>query len=240
MFSAIEVAVISPSSSSFPTRAAFAPPGPGATCSPTSSLICSPPTPHPRRPRLWFPSPLAYLDAGASSWPHRACACQRAVCSGNWSPAPRSSAGMGSRRNEALPGFWAVLFVRAASTHHAGCGHPRHLGIARRGLRSSRTLGHPESSYFRSWLDAARALACVRIAASRRREASQGSLPGGWLHLPGRDSHPLDDLPNFGSYRIAFLPSDQPFLVAPTMTRSETWRMNSTSLLTSALGAKRS
>src|SRR5262252_6150015 len=37
--------------------------------SPTSPLVCSPPTPYPHQPRLRFPLPVAYLDAGACSMP---------------------------------------------------------------------------------------------------------------------------------------------------------------------------
>src|SRR4029453_7203395 len=39
------------------------------SCSPTSPLVCSPPTPCPHWPRLRFPLPVAYLDAGACSVP---------------------------------------------------------------------------------------------------------------------------------------------------------------------------
>src|SRR5215831_11186018 len=37
--------------------------------SPTSTLLCSPPTPCPLRPQLRFPLPVAYLDADACSVP---------------------------------------------------------------------------------------------------------------------------------------------------------------------------
>src|SRR5262247_1268678 len=37
--------------------------------SPTSPLVCSPPTPCPHQPRLRFPLPVAYLGAGACSMP---------------------------------------------------------------------------------------------------------------------------------------------------------------------------
>jgi hypothetical protein len=44
---------------------------------------------------------------------------------------------------------------------------------------------------------------------------SQGSLPAGAAFpFTGRDSHPLDDLPNFMNSSHDSLPSDQPFLVA--------------------------
>ena len=37
--------------------------------SPASLLVCDPPTPCPRRPRLRSPLPVAYLDAGTCSMP---------------------------------------------------------------------------------------------------------------------------------------------------------------------------
>ena len=92
-------------------------------CSPTSSLLCSPPTPCPHRPRLRFPLPVAYLDAGACSVPLRPTtrALANVSCVGDGSPALRKT-GNGSRRGEGLPGYGAVLFVRAMVEHPAGYG----------------------------------------------------------------------------------------------------------------------
>src|SRR4029453_4999758 len=61
--------------------------------SPTSTLLCSPPTPCPHWPRLQFPLPMAYLDAGACSVPRRADdACARnGPCVGDGSPARRKT-----------------------------------------------------------------------------------------------------------------------------------------------------
>src|ERR1041384_2489795 len=62
-------------------------------CSPTSALVCSPPTPCPLRPRLRFPLPVAYLDADACSVPLEADdTCARNVpCVGDGSPALRQT-----------------------------------------------------------------------------------------------------------------------------------------------------
>jgi hypothetical protein len=90
-------------------------------CSPTSSRVCSPPTPCPHQPRLRCPLPVAYLDAGACSVPMGADdTCARHVpCVGDGSPALRST-GVSSRRGEGLPGYGAILFVRAMVEHPAG------------------------------------------------------------------------------------------------------------------------
>ena len=70
------------------------------SCSPTSSLVCSPPTPCPRRPQLRFPSPVTYLDAGSSSVPLGPTTRVPAYvpCVGDGSPALRLT---GIRRGEA-------------------------------------------------------------------------------------------------------------------------------------------
>jgi hypothetical protein len=48
--------------------------------SPTSSLLCSPPTPCPLQPSLWFPLRVAYLAAGACSVPLRPTTRAPATC----------------------------------------------------------------------------------------------------------------------------------------------------------------
>src|SRR5919108_623479 len=75
--------------------------------SPTSSLLCSPPTPCPLRPRLRFPLPVAYLDAGACSVPLEADdTCARNVpCVGDGSPALRQTGiGRGEARASQVSG----------------------------------------------------------------------------------------------------------------------------------------
>src|SRR4030095_4068479 len=61
--------------------------------SPVSPLVCSPPTPCPHQPRLRFPLPVTYLDAGAYSMPlgppTRAPA--NVSCVGDGSPALRKT-----------------------------------------------------------------------------------------------------------------------------------------------------
>jgi len=93
----------------------------GASRSPTSPLVCSPPTPCLLWPRLRFPLPVAYLAAGASSVPLRPTtrALANVSCVGDGSPALRAT-GVSSRRGEGLPGYGAVLFVRAMVEHPAG------------------------------------------------------------------------------------------------------------------------
>ena len=93
--------------------------------SPTSTLVCSPPTPCLLRPWLRFPLPTAYLAAGASSVPRgpttRALA--NVSCVGDGSPALRKTGmGRGAARSPPVkPGdYWAVLFVRAMVEHPAG------------------------------------------------------------------------------------------------------------------------
>jgi hypothetical protein len=89
-------------------------------CSPTSTLLCRPPTPCPHQPWLRFPWPVADLDAGACSMPggrrHVPLQTRRASETITGSPRGRHV----SRRGEGLPGAWAVLFVRAMVEHPAG------------------------------------------------------------------------------------------------------------------------
>ena len=75
--------------------------------SPTSTLLCSPPTPCLRRPRLRFPLPVAYLDASACSVPcgRRHVRSPNVSCVGDGSPALRKT-GMsrGEARASQVPG----------------------------------------------------------------------------------------------------------------------------------------
>ena len=63
--------------------------------SPMSPLFCSPPTPCPHWPRLQFPLPVAYLDAGACSMPRGPTTRAPATC----------RASETGRRLSAKPGF---------------------------------------------------------------------------------------------------------------------------------------
>src|SRR5215475_4647026 len=72
--------------------------------SPTSTLVCSPPTPCLRRPRLRFPLPVAYLDASACSVPTTR-ALTNVSCVGDGSPALRKTGmGRGEARASQVPG----------------------------------------------------------------------------------------------------------------------------------------
>ena len=82
-------------------------------------------------------------------------------------------------------------------------------------FRNRNSLGTRDTRHFRGCPDVARTLAHLRIAvpvAGKRRKVCFRVVG---LDRLGRDSHPLDDKPNFGSYRIASSLPDQPFLVAP-------------------------
>ena len=97
----------------------------GCPCSPTSSLVCSPPDSLP--PSATAPVPLA------NGLPRCGCffcafqaddTCTRHVsCVGDGSPALRH-AGIGRGEARASPGYGAVLFVRAMVEHPAGYFHP--------------------------------------------------------------------------------------------------------------------
>ena len=100
-----------------PTRAAFARTGPLVRRSPSSQLVCSPPTPLLLRPRLRSRSLSAYLDVdgvlvGGVRIHSRAV--PRGLVTG--SPLRRIS----SRRDMGLPGSWAILFARAVIHDSAG------------------------------------------------------------------------------------------------------------------------
>jgi len=76
------------------------------------------------------------------------------------------------------------------------------------------TLGIRNGHKFRGRCPSARTLARLRIAG--RVAAPVARLATGWGGYPftGRDSHPLDDIPNFMNSSHDSLLSDQPFLVA--------------------------
>jgi len=76
------------------------------------------------------------------------------------------------------------------------------------------TLGIRNGPRFRGRCPSARTLARLRIA--DRVAAPVARLATGWGGYPfaGRDSHPLDDIPNFMNSSHDSLLSDQPFLVA--------------------------
>ena len=120
------------------------------------------------------------------------------------------------RRNEGLPGSWAVLFVRAVVEDPAGCRPPLALGgEVRYCLQVNQYPGHPGFNFFRGCMAHG---PHVRAPTHRRvhyRAPSQGSLPTrAGSPLVGRVSHPLDDLRSFMKSSHTSILLDQPFLVA--------------------------
>lgn len=172
--------------------------------SPASSLLRSPPTPSLHRSRLRFPLPATYPEAEASSSPRRAClrqrtARRRVITGSPWHRLP-------SRREEGLPGCWAVLFVRAVSRP------PRRVHRLPSPWRPVSSSFLSETALQPSGLNTpwAPGMRISRLEPSRptrsRAYASttasppspQGSLPTCWAHaLAGRVSHPLDSEPSF-------------------------------------------
>src|SRR5262252_5188652 len=119
-----------------------------------STLVCSPPTPCLRRPRLRFPLPVAYLVASACSVPGsrrhvRSPTCHASETGHRLSARP----GWVLRRGEGLPGAWTVLFVRAMVEHPAGdtplLAQTTHMQRGVVAFRENRTLGLREDDRFR-------------------------------------------------------------------------------------------
>ena len=105
------------------TRAAFARPGPGVI--PFPDVVAPMPPSDSLPPSATTPVPLAaaYLDADAGSVPREAddtCARLRAVRRRRVTGSPQDR--NVSRRGEGLPGYGAILFVRAMVEHPAGYG----------------------------------------------------------------------------------------------------------------------
>jgi hypothetical protein len=186
--------------------------------SPMSLLVCSPPTPCPLGPRLWFPLPVASLDAGACAVPREAddtCARTRVVRRRRIAGSPQSR-GV-SRRGEGLPGDGAILFVRALVEHPAGysplLAHKKPAGGGC-GLRVIQAPRHPGSRGFGAafpWPTRSQAYASPRPFLT----PSQGWLPArAGSPLAGRVSHSLDDNQSFIETLQPLIPFDPQGLVA--------------------------
>jgi len=185
--------------------------------SPTSSLLCSPPTPCPLRPPRWFPLRVASLAAGASSVPLRPTtralanvSCVRRRVTG--SPQNRDEA----RRGEGLPGYGAILFVRAMVEHPAGY-VPLLAHLTERLLwpsgnsapwASGKMIGFGAAT---PWPTRSHAYASPRPFLT----PSQGLLPAqAGSPFAGRVSHPLDDTQSFMESLPPPIPFDPQGLVA--------------------------
>ena len=103
--------------------------------------------PRPLRPRLRFPLPRPTSMRALVLCPgrRRAPATRRASETGHRLSAPPEL----SRRGEGLPGYWAVLFVRAVVEHPAGYGPLAHSRRGRCCLQVKQHPGHPGRYRFR-------------------------------------------------------------------------------------------
>ena len=190
--------------------------------SPTSTLLCSPPTPSspsaaaPVVPRQ-RPTPVR---RSCSSPPHR---CLRRPVQRRRHFYPGSpQAGSLPRRNEGIPGAWAILFVRAVVIDPAGCVPP----LAHLSVRSPSPSGYPRPSapgifanFGATYPRPTRS--CTYASPDPLPVPAQGSLPArAGSPLAGRDSHPLDDEQGFVKSSHTPFPLDQPCLVAPVIWRT--------------------
>ena len=141
----------------------------GPTRSPTSSLVCSPPTPS-------LPSTAAPVVPGR--WP------------------TLSLVRQGGRRG--LPGAWAVLFQRAVGSDPAGCASRRaHRVETAIAFRLHNALGTQNERYFVAVHPTAHSLACLRIGVFVTADAARLATGVGGSPFTGRVSHPLDGKQSF-------------------------------------------
>ena len=187
--------------------------------SPTSSLLCGPPTPSfPSVKSSGLPLPLAYLGADACSLPfsrllvrpHTSCASEILVRLPVLPVSFEEKRGPPRFLGRPLPACQGRTPRRMQPPlAYFSCGKTA-VAFGQFG-----TLGIRNGPKFRGRCPSARTLARLRIAG--RVAAPVARLATGWGGYPftGRDSHPLDDVPNFMNSSHDSLLSDQPFLVAP-------------------------
>ena len=132
-------------------------------------------------------------------------------------------AGSLPRRNEGIPGAWAILFMRAVVQDPAGCNRPSHaLGAVTVVFRCGNTLDTREFASFVAAPPTAHTLACLRIAESVTVPGARLATGPAGSPLAGRVSHPPDDKRGFmKSSHTPFL-LDQPCLVALPLKPSAT------------------
>ena len=126
------------------------------------------------------------------------------------------------RKDKDLPGYWAVLFVRAVVQHPAGYEPSSPLllfekihGEAAIAFAQDRTLGIRDGYSFRGHDPTAHTLACLRFAGTVTGAVARLATGSGGLTLAGRVSHPLDDESKFhGVIASPPIPIDQQSLVA--------------------------
>ena len=150
--------------------------------SPTSSLLCSPPTPSlpsAAAPVIPRQRPTS-VRRSCSSPPHR---CPRQPVQRRRHFYPGSpQAGSLPRRNEGIPGAWAILFVRAVVIDPAGCDHPSPvLGEVAVAFRRVNTLGtRKHVSFVATYPRPTRSRAYA--SPNPLPSPAQGSLPAGRAH----------------------------------------------------------
>ena len=141
----------------------------GPTRSPTSSLVCSPPTPS-------LPSAAAPVVPGR--WP------TLSLCDKEEEGPP--------------PGAWAVLFQRAVGSDPAGCASRRaHRVETAIAFRLHNALGTQNERYFVAVNPTAHSLACLRIGVFVTADAARLATGVGGSPFTGRVSHPLDGKQSF-------------------------------------------
>ncbi len=203
-----------------PTRAAFARPGPSRQQVPRRPRsYAALRLPRFLRPWLWFPSPPAYLDAGACSEP-AAPAPAYAQRVGDGSPVLRTTGVCrGEARTSRVTGLSS--FGRAVVQHPAG--HEPLLAPTSRGevhgvtvvaFTQFRTLGIRNGIVFEATLPRP-TRSCAYASPTALPRPSPGSLPArAGSPLAGRDSHPLDSTRSFMKSSQPPFPFDQHSLVA--------------------------
>ena len=183
--------------------------------SPTSTLLCSPPTPSspsaaapvvPRQRPTSVRRLVLHRRTGASA--------DRCNAGDISTPAPHKPAlSRGETRGSQVPGPSSSCVPWSSTPPGAYRPSP----ISRCGrccLQASQYLGHPETCFFRGYLPTAHSLACLHFAESVTVPGARLATGRAGSPFAGRVSHPLDDIQGFmGSSHTPF-PLDQPRLVA--------------------------
>jgi hypothetical protein len=166
--------------------------------------------------RSGLPSRMAYRRTGASSSPLDSRTCPRAERRRAFTGSPSHRFLL--RRNEGLPGCWAVLFVRAVVEDPAGCDTPSPFdGEVAIAFRYFETLSIRDGIAFVAAWPTAHTLACLRFAEHVTALVARLTTGQAGSPLAGRVSHPLDDSRSFMESSHTPILLDQYFLVAPKL-----------------------
>src|SRR6266567_2671388 len=211
MVPAFDEAVMFPSSSSFPTRAAFAPPASVPSVSRLLRSYAALRLPRLHRPRLRLSLAFGLPRRGCASWPRRP------------PPAEVHASGFVRRspfrpppwRDEGLPGAWVVLSMRAAAKYPAGCDvRLPIIADAAAAFESGETLSNREAAIS----ELARRGPHPRLPTHRRsrcRDRRKADYRPAGLSIDRTGIAPAGRQTEFRSiFRVISLLSDQPCLVA--------------------------